>query len=155
MGGNERFFYFFGGIWLFVGLSFIGASIGVPLFAGPEQLNADGPPVWVFGLVGLAVAGAGALIIGFARRAAEREKRLMEVGETHEATVIDIRQNPVQINRRIRWNVLYRYDFEGRPLEGKSRAMFGPEVVDFKPGQTVTIMVDPAKPQDSLMLDVA
>ena len=24
----------------------------------------------------------------------------MDVGETHEATVIDIRQNPVQINRR-------------------------------------------------------
>jgi hypothetical protein len=155
MGGSERFFYFFGGLWLFVGLSFIGASIGVPLFVGSEQLNADGPPVWVFALVGFVVAGAGALIIAWARRAAQREKRLMEVGESQQATVIDIRENPVRINRRIRWNVLYRYDFKGRRLEGKSRAMFGPEVVDFKPGQTVTIMVDPAKPEDSLMLDVA
>jgi hypothetical protein len=43
MGGDSRLWYLFGGIWLVVGVCFVAASLGVNLFADPEQLD-DGPP---------------------------------------------------------------------------------------------------------------
>ncbi len=85
-------------------------------------------------------------------KTAARDKRLMESGLSLTATVTDIRESPIRINRQIRWNVCYRYEFNGKKLEGKSRALPGPQVADFKPGQTVAIKLDPTKPEDSLFL---
>ncbi len=152
MGGDSRFWYLFGGIWLVVGVGFLAASLGVNLFADPEALNQDAP-LWVFVAVGLASSVAGGAIIYFARRAAARDRRLMQSGVQLTATVIDIRRSMIEINRQTRWHVVYRYEYtKGRPLEGKSHAMPGEAVSAFKPGDKVLIKVDPGKPEDSLFL---
>lgn len=155
MGGDKAFWYLFGGIWFAVGASFVLTSLGVDAFADPAAMNEDGPPQWVFTLVGLVMAGAGAFIIHRTRAAAARDKRLMETGLTLTATVTDISLSPLKINKQTRWNVCYRYVFNDKTHEGKSRALPGPQMAEFKSGQTVTIKLDPAKPEESLFLGAA
>ncbi len=152
MGGDTRFFYFFGGIWLAVGASMAVAGLGLPHLLDSATTDTDELPPWVLMLVGLAIGAAGAGIIGWARRRAAHDRRLMEAGLGVDATVTDIVESPLRINRQTRWNVCYRYEFNGRKLEGKSRALPGPEVADFKPGLRVRIKVDPRQPGDSLFL---
>ena len=152
MGGDSRFWYLFGGIWLVVGVGFLAASLGVNLFADPAALNQDAP-LWVFVAVGFAASVAGGAIIYFARKAAARDRRLMQSGVQLTATVIDIRRSMIEINRQTRWHVVYRYEYtKGRPLEAKSHAMPGEAVWAFKPGDKVLIKVDPEKPEESLFL---
>ncbi len=61
MGGDKLFWYLFGGIWFVVGASFVLMSLGVTAFVDPAAMNADGPPLWVFTLAGLAMTGRGRL----------------------------------------------------------------------------------------------
>ena len=155
MSGNTRFWFLFGGIWLVVGVCFVAASLGVNLFADPAQLN-DGTPLWLFAAVGVAASAAGGSIIYFARKTAVRDRRLMQSGVQLTATVIDIRRSMIDINRQTRWHVVYRYEYsKGRPLEGKSRALPGEAVQGFRPGDRVTIKVDPRKPEESLFIGIA
>jgi hypothetical protein len=155
MGADYRFWYLFGGIWLVVGLCFVAASLGVNLFADPEQLN-DGTPLWIFAAVGVVASGAGGAIIHVARKAAARDRRLMQIGVSLTATVTDIRRSRVEINRQTRWYLVYRYqDESGRALQGESRALPSEAVWGFKPGDAVLIKVDPQKPEDSLFLGKA
>ena len=153
MGGDRRFWYFFGGIFLVVGLAFFFGAAGVNLFADEKQL--DGAPPWVFALAGLAAAGFGGFIVYRAWRERAREKRLMETGVPVSATVIDVRRSRVEINRQSRWYLCYRYEYGGRKLVGESHSMAGVWVADFKPGDAVQIKVDPGRPEDSLFLGPA
>lgn len=155
MGGNSHFWYLFGGIWLVVGVCFVAASLGVNLFADPATLN-DGTSPWVFAAAGIVAASAGGAIIYFARKAAVRDRRLIQSGVQLTATVIDIRRSLIDINRQTRWHVVYRYEYtKGRPLEGKSHALPGEAVWAFKPGDKVLIKVDPGKPEESLFVERA
>jgi hypothetical protein len=151
MGGDHRFWYLFGGIWLTVGIGFVGVSAGVNLFADPAAVD-SGVPWWIFFGAGLALCGAGGAIIYFARKAVIRDRRLMQSGVPVAATVIDVRRSMIEINRQTRWNVVYRYDHGGRSFDGKSRALSGEEVWGFKPGDKVSIKIDPQCPQESLFL---
>lgn len=152
MGGDRWFWLLFGGIWLFVGAAFLAATAGINLFADPNALNED-TPLWVFALAGLAASAAGGAIIYFARAAAARDRRLMQFGIELTATVTDVRRSLVDINRQTRWHVVYRYEYpKGRPLDGKSRALPGEAVQGFRPGDRVTIKVDPRQPEESLFL---
>lgn len=145
------FWYLFGGIWLFVGIAFFAASLGVNLFANPDQLTGGSP--WLFAAAGVVVASAGGAIIYFTRKAHVRDRRLMQSGVPLTATVIDIRRSMIDINRQTRWHVVYRYEYDkGRQLEGKSRALPAADVLGFRPGDTVQIKVDPQKPEESLFL---
>jgi hypothetical protein len=58
----------------------------------------------------------------------------------------------VEINRRARWYLCYRYDYGGRRLTGESHAMAAEWVEGFKPGDAVQIRIDPRKPEDSLFV---
>ncbi len=78
VGGDNRFWLLFGGIWLIVGVSFLAASLGVKLFADPRTLNQD-VPLLLFFLVGFVSSGAGSIIMYFAHAAA-RDRRLMRSG---------------------------------------------------------------------------
>lgn len=153
--GGDRFWYLFGGIWLFVGVIFVATSLGIDLSAKPEQLN-GGPPLWVFAAVGVACSAGGCAVIYFAFRAAARDRRLMQSGVPLTATVIDIERSMFEINRQTRWNVRYRYtDAMGRSFEGKSRGLRGDSVWRFKPGDKVQIMVDRTNPAESVFVDTA
>jgi len=155
MGGDSRFWYLFGGIWLVVGAAFLAATASINLFADPAALNQDAP-LWVFVAVGLAASVAGGAVIYFARKAAMHDRHLIQSGVQLTATVIDIRQSMIEINRQTRWNVVYRYEYtKGRPLEGKGHALPGEAVWAFKPGDKVLIKVDPRQPEDSLFPGVA
>jgi hypothetical protein len=145
------FWYLFGGIWLFVGIAFIAAVFGVNLFANPDQLQGGSP--WLFAAAGVVATAAGGAILYFARKAVVRDRRLMQVGVPLTATVIDIRRSMIDVNRQARWHVVYRYEYEqGRPLEGKSRALAAEDVLGFRPGDAVQIKVDPQKPGESLFI---
>jgi hypothetical protein len=152
MGGDRFFWYFFGGIWFLVGASFLLGSLGLPHLLDAGTFNEDGPPLWIFTLVGFVMVGAGGFIIYRARKRGAHVRRLMEGGLAHNAVVTDIRRALVEINRQTRWNVCYRYEYGGRTLEGKSLSLTGPQAEPFKPGQTVRIKLDPANPSDSLFL---
>lgn len=155
MGGDRFFWYFFGGIWFLVGASFVLGSLGLPHLLGAGAINEDGPPLWIFTLVGFVMLGAGGFIIYRARQRAAHIHRLMDGGLAHSAVVTDIRRALVEINRQTRWQVCYRYEYGGRTLEGKSLSLTGPQAEPFKPGQTVQIKLDPANPSDSLFLGEA
>jgi hypothetical protein len=76
----------------------------------------------------------------------------MKAGVPASATVTDVRRSRVEINRRSRWHVAYRYEYLGRQFTGKSHPM-GAEWVDgFKPGDAVQVRIDPRKPEDSLFM---
>jgi hypothetical protein len=154
MGGDTRFWQFFGGIWLVVGLGFLAASLGANLFADPATQNQD-VPRWVFALAGLVLSGAGGFIIWRALSLAARDQRLMQTGIEVPATVTDLRRSKIDINRQARWHVCYRYQYNGRSLQGESRALTGDRVMDFKPGDAVQIKIDPLKPEESLFLGPA
>ena len=155
MGGDSRFWYMFGGIWLVVGVCFVAASLGINLFADPDAINEDAP-LWLFALVGIAATIAGAVVVYLAHTTAARDARLMQSGVQLTATVIDIRRSMIEINRQTRWQVVYRYEYtKGRPLHGKSRALSGETVSAFKPGDKVLIKVDPRQPEESLFLGAA
>jgi hypothetical protein len=151
MGGDRFFWLLFGGIWLFVGVAFLAATAGVNLFADPAAINQD-TPLWVFFAAGLAASAFGGFILRRTLVASARERRLMQTGVQVPATVTDVKRSLVEINRQTRWYVCYRYDYGGRMLTGESGNMPGEMVADFKPGDRVSIKVDPQKAEESLFI---
>ena len=155
MGGDSKFWVFFGSIWLTVGLGFAIVSLGALLFVDPADMNDPGL-LWAFLPVGLILTAVGGYIVRRALATAARDKRLLESGIQLTATVTDIRRSPIDINRQARWYVLYRYEYTaGRRLEGKSRALSSAAVEGFRPGDPVLIRVDPGRPEESLFLGTA
>lgn len=150
MRGDRFFWLLFGGIWLVTGVAFLAASAGINLFADPNQL--DGAPRWVFALAGLVASAFGGFILRRTLVASARERRLMQTGMPVSATVTDVRRSIVEVNRQTRWYVCYRYDCGGRTLTGESDNMPGDMAMDFKPGDRVSIKVDPQKPEESLFI---
>jgi hypothetical protein len=155
MGGDNRLWVFFGGIWLLVGLGFAVVSLGALLFADPSDMDEPGL-LWVFLPVGLVLPVVGGYIVRRALVTAARDKRLMQSGIQLTATVTDIRRSPIEVNRQARWHVHYRYEYStGRSFEGRSRALSSGAVEDLKPGGEVLIKVDPRHPEESLFLGTA
>jgi hypothetical protein len=155
MGGDGKFWFFFGGIWLIVGLGFAVVSLGALMFADPSDINEPGL-LWVFLLVGLVLTAAGGFIVRRALVLAARDKRLMQAGIQITATVTDIHRSPIDINRQARWHVLYRYEYTaGQSLEGKSRPLPADAAEGFRPGDQVLIKVDPRRPEQSLFVGTA
>jgi Protein of unknown function (DUF3592) len=152
MGGDTRFWFFFGGIWLLCGVGFLASSLGGLLFVDPAAL--DQPALlWLFLAAGIAISAVGGFIIHRAWTIAVRDRRLMQSGVERAATVLDIRRSAIDINRQARWHIVYRYEYgTGQPLQGESRALPGDAVADFKPGDRVRIKVDPQRPEQSLFL---
>ena len=149
---DEKFWYFFGGIFLLVGLGFIGLSLGVNVFADPGMLD-KGTPIWVFALAGVAMSGAGGGLIYYVRAAGQRDVRLMLTGVELKATVSDVRRSNISVNRQTRWLVCYSYEYPpGQKRQGHSRAMLGEAVMGYRPGDQVNIRCDPLKPEASLFL---
>lgn len=155
MGGNDRFWTFFGAIWFIVGVGFLATSLSLMLLVDPAALNPD-VPLWPFLVVGSVCSGAGAAVIYAARTAAERERVLMQSGIPLTAAVTQVERSPLAINRQPRWHVVYRYEYaQGRPLSGRSRALASEAVQGFRPGDRVRIKVNPQRPEESLFLGAA
>lgn len=76
----------------------------------------------------------------------------MQSGIALTAIVTDVRRSRIDINRQTRWYVCYRYAQAGRALSGESYSMHGEAVAEFKPGDRVTIKVDPRQPERNLFL---
>jgi hypothetical protein len=152
MGGDGKFWVFFGSIWLLVGLGFTVVSLGA-LLTGAHTEGDEPALFWVFLPVGLVLAAIGGFIVRRALAVAARDKRLLQSGIQLTGTVTDIRRSPIDINRQARWHVHYRYEYSaGRSFEGRSRALPGEAVKGFKPGDSVLIKADPRQPQESLFV---
>jgi len=151
MDGDNRFWFLFGGLWLFVGVLFVAVSLGVMLFADPASVNED-VPLWAFTLVGLVACAGGGFVLARARAAAAHDRHLMETGKQLSGTVVEIRRSLISVNRQPRWHVVYRYQDGSRALQGKSRMLTAEAVEDFKPGARVRTKIDPQKPEESLFL---
>src|SRR5215207_4005041 len=103
MGSDRRFWLLFGGIWLAVGLGFVAISIGLRWTS--NLIDALPWLLWVFLVVGLACAGAGAGVIYWANVRAARAKRLLDSGIPLFATVIGIRRSAMEMNEEPRFHV--------------------------------------------------
>jgi Protein of unknown function (DUF3592) len=152
MGGDQRFWIFFGSIWLLVGLGFFAGSIGYNVFADADTLAKRDVPLWIFTLAGFVLTAAGGFIIYRAMTIAARDRRLLQSGVQTAATVIDIERSRIEINRQSRWHVRYRYEHGGRTFDGRSRALHGEDVWSYKPGDKIAIRIDPQKPEESLFV---
>ena len=150
MGGDFRFWFLFGGLWLLVGMAFLVTSLGAMLFAPPSSSN-EAPSLWLFTAIGAAAAAAGGAIIYMTRVTKARDSRLMETGYEVMATVTKIRQSLIKINRQPRYHVAYRYEGNtGQLFTGESRAMSAESVERYRPGDRVAIKVDAQRPEESL-----
>jgi hypothetical protein len=154
MGSDRRFWLLFGGIWLAVGLGFVAISIGLRWTS--NLIDALPWLLWVFLVVGLACAGAGAGVIYWANVRAARAKRLLDSGIPLFATVIGIRRSAMEINEEPRFHVTYRYEYSsGRSFEGESGMMRAEEAEAFRTGDRVAIKADPQNPADSILIGPA
>jgi len=153
MSGDTRFWTFFGGVWLLVGVMWVIASLVALVFVDPAAL--DEPfLVWVFLALGLIASIAGGVIILWARTVAARDRRLASAGIQLTGTVTGLRRSPVNVGRHgARWHIVYRYEYTaGRPLIGESRGLPTEETEQFKLGDRVLIKVDPERHEASILL---
>lgn len=152
MAGDGRFWMLFGAIWLLIGLLFVVASLAALLLV--DRAAFDEPAlIWVFLGVGLAATVAGGAVVGRARRARARDRRLARSGVPLKATVTAIRRSAITINNQPRWHLRYRYEYTaGQPLEGESRALPAAAVAGLAPGDIVLVKADPRRPADSLFV---
>lgn len=152
MGSDFRFWLLFGSLWLLIGVGFLVTSLGVLLFAQPSSNNVAASP-WLFIAIGAVAAAAGGAIVFLTRKTEARDRRLRETGIERTATVTNIRQSLIKINRQPRYHVVYRYRYTSdQSFTGESRAISAYWAERFKPGDEVSIKVDPQRPEQSLFL---
>jgi uncharacterized protein DUF3592 len=149
--GGGRFWYYFGSVWLFAGLIFVGASVALPFF-GHKPEPGEHPPYWIFSVFGVPAAVAGVRFLYAARKADLRDGRLRETGVQQDAIATGVKESGIKVNGETGWIISYRYTFQGRSFEGKSHALFGSGADEVKRGQKLSVLVDPANPADSLLL---
>ena len=155
MGGADRgFWLFFGGIWLVVGLSWAVGSLTWLLFFG--SAGKDPRLLAVFAVVGTIAAAVGGVIVVRTVRQSRRDRRLSSTGIRLNATVIDVREGRLKVQRQRRWFVRYRYTYSaGQQHEGESPALPPELAQQWRPGDTAVIMVDPRRPGDSAWIGAA
>jgi hypothetical protein len=152
MGASDRGFWtFFGAIFLIVGLGWLlGSLAAIFLFGGAGK---DPALLWAFAGVGTILSAVGGAIVARARWQGRRERRLLASGLRLDATVVEIRQSAIVVNRQPRWIVRYRYRYSaGQDYEGESDALPAEVARQWQPGDVATILADPRRPGDSLWI---
>ena len=101
----------------------------------------------VTALVGIPFAGlgalfvaAGALILVWRYRMAQRTVEVLERGEAALGEIVSVHQNTqVQINGRHPWTVAYRFDARGRQVDGQTTTLSRPDLSQ-QPGRPVYVL---------------
>jgi hypothetical protein len=116
-------------------------------------LGADSALPLLLLLVGLVIAGAGAVVFVRALRGILEARRLLRLGRATVAAVIRIDETNVTVNGRQQFKVRYSYrDQQDRTHEGDSGYLDWDEAMHWKPGDRVAIRYDPGRPDESLWI---
>jgi len=151
MGGDRLFWYFFSVVFTIIGAGFLLGGIAGTINVGSVG-DGHGAPPWIFAIVGAPAMGAGTWLFRRTLREAAHDRHLMQNGFAQTATITEVRESRIRINRQPRWNVIYRYEYAGRSYDGESRMLDEQRVAPFAAGGTVQIKVDPSNPGDSVFL---
>jgi hypothetical protein len=101
-------------------------------------------------LIGGVVGSAGALLGFTGMRDCVRQARAMQRGYPTQATVIEVAESPLSVNRLQQWVISYTYrDHQGREHTGRSPCLAPEEASAWKPGDTARIRYDFNRPQHS------
>ena len=119
-----------GGIFLLVGViltaSIVAIFVGIP-FAG----------------LGLAFSAAGVGIGVWRYQWAQGILELLRTGASVRGEIVDLFENyHVQINGRYPWTIIYRFQAEGRELQGRVTTLSRPGL-EQRPGRSVYVLYDP------------
>lgn len=151
MGGDRLFWYFFSGVLVILGAGFLfGGTVGT--FNAAPAAGDHGAPPWIFAVIGLPLGAAGVYLFRRTMREAAHDRHLMQSGFAQTATITEVRESRIRINRQPRWNVIYRYEYAGRTYDGESRMFDERLASQFAAGGIVQIKLDPANPGDSVFL---
>ncbi len=138
---KRDFWALFGAIWLLAGVLFLG--IGAVLAVR------DG--MYVFPAVGLVLTAVGAAI---SRRALQRlrvEQYLRREGLTGEGEVVAVQETSMRYNKRVQWQIHYRYtDRMGAEHPGRSGYLEPEEAAAWKVGDKAVVRFDPRNPARSI-----
>jgi hypothetical protein len=135
-----------------------GGPIAIDYLASDPSSNrtaSSGSPVWEVLLLGLATAAllAGGYLVLRGTRTLMEDRRLLRVGVRARATIGAIEPTNIWINRRVQWEIAYRYlDVVGHAHERQSWTMPELQAKEFSRGSHGAILYDPERPERSLWL---
>jgi hypothetical protein len=137
---KRDFWGLFGGIWMLVGLVFL--VIGAPIAVSKGE-----PEGYVFAALGLVSAATGGALLRRGLERARVEQYLRREGLTADGEVMAVQETNVRYNRRIQWQLRYRYeDRMGAAHEGRSGYLEPEEAGAWSVGDKGVVRFDPHQP---------
>jgi hypothetical protein len=110
----------------------------------------------IFLLLGIVFGGIGGFLFFRALRGVMKARRLLTGGEPVDATVTSVEPTNVSVNRRPQYRVRYSYrDRQGATHEGDSGYLSFEDANAWSVGDTVRVMYDPVKPDESYWVGAA
>lgn len=138
---KRDFWALFGAIWLLGGVMF--------LMIGTVVAIRDG--LWEFLAIGLVVTAVGVAISRGAVQRVRFEHYLRREGLTGEGEVVAVQETNMRYNRRIQWQIHYRYvDRMGAEHSGRSGYLEPEEAAAWKVGDRGVVRFDPHDPARSI-----
>jgi hypothetical protein len=139
---KRSFWGLFGAIWLIAGV--LMALIGTANAIRAQMRGEDAGIGMLMGLVGVAVAAVGGVLLSRGLKSVALEQRLLREGLSAQATVVEVRMTNIQYNRRYQWIINYEYeDRQGEQRHGHSGYLDPDEALAWKAGDTGLIRFDP------------
>jgi hypothetical protein len=140
---KRDFWALFGGIWLLAGVGF--------LVIGTVLAIRDG--MYIFPVIGLLLTVVGAAISRNALQRLRLQQYLRREGLTGEGEVVAVQETSMSYNKRIQWQIHYRYtDRMGQEHRGRSGYLEPEEAMDWNVGDKGVVRFDPRDPARSIWI---
>lgn len=151
----RRFWIWFGGIFLAVGVACLvaGLMLALVLYFVVGTGEAAGPVFVVPFILGMVFSAVGGSFMLVGLRRLRTDRRLREFGTTTEATIVAIERTGVRVNQRYLWRARYTYDdLNGVARYGDSGYLSADDAHRYTIGEQVFVRYDPADPATSSWL---
>jgi hypothetical protein len=154
-GATRRFKIWFGAIFLTIGI--VALLVGSIVFVALRLSLGLGELIWAFvgapfGL-GIVFTMLGGTYVWLGVQQLRKEQRLLQLGTTTEATIVEIEMTGTRVNRRRLWHIRYTYeDMYGVPHTGESGYLSAEDAQSYRVGEEALVRYDPDRPSASIWL---